>query len=112
MQSRTHLLTDLLSYSRPLEQTVLSLRQFSWDADIALVTLNRHHIIQILQRYLRHDLVQSDVEAWANAVEGREDVSYEFGYEDVLQEIVHILANPILTSPLNDKLAERLLQKL
>lgn len=112
MQSRTQLLSNLLSYSHPLEQTVASLRQFSWDAEAGLIILSRNHAIQLLERYLRNDLANSDVEAWANAIEGREDIDYESGYEDSLQEIIHILANPILTEPLDVELAERLLKKL
>ncbi len=112
MQSRTQLLADLLSYSHPLEQTVERLRQLSWDAEAALIILSRQHTIQLLKRYLLHDLTNSNIETWANAIEGREDIDFESGYEDCLQEIIHILANPVLTEPLNVELAERLLKKL
>ena len=63
MQSRTQLLADLLSYSHPLEQTVACLRQFSWDAEAALIILSRNHLIQLLERYLRGEFANNDVEA-------------------------------------------------
>lgn len=112
MQSRTQLLANLLNYSHPIEHTLTGLRQFSWDAEAALIILSRNHLIQLLERYLRGDFANSDVEVWANAIEGREDIDYESGHEDALQEIIHTLANPILTEPLDNELAGRLLKTL
>lgn len=112
MQSRTQLLARLLDYTHPLEQTVADLRQFPWDSEAALVVLSRQHIMRLLERYLRGELTESDVEAWANAIEGREDIDYEAGHGDVPQEAVHILANPVLTEPLDRFSAGRLLDAL
>jgi hypothetical protein len=112
MKSRIQVLTDLLDYSYPLEQMVLSLRQFPWDAETVLVILHRRHIIQLLERYLGKELANGEVEAWANAIEGREDIDYESEHEDILQEIIHILANPVLTESLDINLAEHLIKTL
>jgi hypothetical protein len=112
MQSRTQLLANLLRYSHPLEETIANLRQFPWDSEVALIVLSRNHVVELLERYLLGNLANCDVEAWANAIEGREDINYESGHENILQEIIHILANPVLTEPLDHLLAERLIKKL
>lgn len=112
MQARTQLLAYLLDYTQPLAQTIAGLRQFPWDSDSGLIILKREHIIHLLERYLSGELTGRDIEAWANAIEGREDIDYAAGQEDVLQESIYMLANPILTEPLNTTSAQRLLKKL
>jgi hypothetical protein len=56
----------------------------------------------------------ADVEDWANAVEGREDVGREAGYESLLNDAIFELANPMLHEPLTrehkDRLSARLLE--
>ena len=39
--------------------------------------LKKQQIVNILRRYFNGQLSSLDVENWANAIEGREDIEYE-----------------------------------
>lgn len=112
MKSRTQLLASLLSYDAPVAQIAGELKKFPWDAETALVTLARENVIQVLERYLRGELEASKVEEWANAIEAREDISFEAGYEEALQEAIYQLANPLLTMPLTTELMQQIKKNL
>ncbi len=112
MNTRTELLNSLLSFDQPLRQITSTLATFGWDSDLPLITLNRQHIATVLTRYLDSELSKVDVEDWANAIEGREDISYENGVTDELSNIVYQLANPRLTLPMSATSARELLKQL
>jgi len=112
MKSRTDLLTSLLSYDAPVEQIAGELKKFPWDAETALVTLTRDNIIRVLERYLREELEASQVEEWANAIEAREDIAFEAGYKEALQEAIYQLANPLLTESLTKESVRQIKKNL
>lgn len=112
MRSRAELLVSLLGYMQSLEKTLTELQQFEWDVAIPLIVLKPNHVTQLLERYLRNELTEADVEAWANAIEGREDIDYEDGYDDMLHEVIYVLANPLLTEPLDKVLAKNMIANL
>ncbi|MGK7946046.1 MAG: hypothetical protein AB4058_16410 [Microcystaceae cyanobacterium] len=112
IQTRHQLLNTLLKFEQPLSDTLNSLNNFSWDSEEVLVSLNKEHLINILQRYLQGELSLTDVENWANAIEGREDIEYEENYEEILEEILFVLANPLLSKPLSSHSAQDYLNQL
>ncbi len=111
MNEREILLQQLLMLSRPLSELHSSLSKLTWEGD-KLVTLRPQMVIGILQRYRSEEITSQDVEDWANAVEGREDIEYEQTHLDILRESIFILANPLLTTYLNKDEARRLIEKL
>ena len=84
------------------------LRGFSWDSDEELLQLEASHLIQVLRGYVDGAASAEEVEAWANAIEGREDI----GYQGKVLEAVHVLANPVLEGELTRDLASKLIQQL
>lgn len=102
MMNRVDLLELLLQFAQPLSEIVSPLNTFGWDSDSALVILDRQQVASVLRRYLSGELSPSDVENWANAIEGREDVGYESGFEEVIDKVIYELANPLLTRPLSN----------
>jgi hypothetical protein len=109
---RKEALVALLAYNAPLDQLVCALKQFPWDSEQELVTLKPVHIRAVLLRYLAQEITAQQVEDWANAIEGREDIAFEEAFESILGECIHQLANPLLTKPLTKDLAEELLRLL
>ncbi len=91
---------------------VEALRAFPWDADAVLITLTRGHMRAALQKYRNHTLDAAQLEDWANAIECREDIDFEAGYEDTLQQAIFQLANPLLTIPITPQNARLLVAKL
>ena len=77
-----------------------------------LVVLTRNHVISILKRYLSSELSSEDIESWANIIESREDIGYEENFEELLNDKVFELANPLLTESLSENLAEKISSQL
>ena len=102
--SRTELIERLVRFDAPLAPTVSALREFGWDCTEPLVTLDALSVRSVLQRYLSGGLTAADVEAWADAIECREDVDYSS-----FRDIIHELANPSLTRALTPTTAQELL---
>jgi hypothetical protein len=112
MNDRKEILLQLINYNQPIGQIEATLKQSPWDSEITLVTLTRQHMVDVLSRYLKQELTSEQIEAWANITEGREDIAFEFEYEDSLQEVIYCLANPLLTSPLNESNVNNFLEML
>ncbi|MEA5471706.1 hypothetical protein [Spirulina sp. 06S082] len=103
--TRSQLLESLLACDRDLENILFALNELGWDSEESLAVLNRQHIISILNRYLNKKLSSLAVENWANAVECREDISYEKNFETIIDRIIQELANPRIYRPLSHTIA-------
>jgi len=99
-QERRVTLEGLIRGDLPVPEARLRLARFPWDSDIELVKLTRHDLVRIIDRYLTGSIDGSDVEQWAEAIEGRDDVGYETSVADRLRQVVFELANPDLAAPL------------
>ena len=108
MPDQKTLLEQLIKFILPIEKLIDSLRALKWDSDETVILLERADIIAVLNRYMNDEITESYVEMWANAVEGREDVEYEDGYEDIIQSTIFELANPLLTKNLTLETATKL----
>jgi hypothetical protein len=109
MNTHHQLLNSLLKLDRPLTEILAPLNSLGWDNPQTFVTLKPQHITQILQSYLNHQITELEIENWANAIESREDIATE---EELLEQIIFDLANPLLTTPLTPQLAHHYLTQL
>lgn len=109
---RLAVLSDLLAMARPLEEIAAQLADMEWDYEGEGVELSRQHLATVLQRFLNNTLLADDVECWANLIEGREDVCFESGCGQKIEEVLFELANPLLTQPLDRSRAAVLLSAL
>ncbi len=100
MKDRETLLRSLLALDRPLEEIRSGLSLLGWDSSDDLAFFTKDHALSILRRFLGRSLSANKVEEWANAIEGREDIGFESRYESILRDLIHELANPLLTRPL------------
>jgi len=110
MNSRASQLEALLLLSRPLAVVVADLSQFGWDLENPSVSLAPTHISGILNRFLSGEFSAAEVEAWANAIECREDIEYSTA--SPVGSAIHELANPLLTQPLTMQSAQALAARL
>ena len=95
-----------------METLTHELSQFKWDSEKELVLLTKQHILRILQLFLAGQIKISEIEDWANAIECREDIGREKSSKDLINEIMHELANPELTTHLSKARAKILYDKL
>ena len=101
--TRIELLDKFLNMHEPVELLYDQLNKYKWDSNSELIILTRKHIIQALHLYISGEIVESKIEAWANAIESREDIGIENKFDKLIKDIMYELANPDLTSELTKK---------
>ena len=100
--NRKTALENLIKFKLPIDQTISDLAQIEWDSEVKLVSLKAAQIQNTLQLFTQGTISASEVEAWANAIECREDIRIE---SSLINEALHELANPQLTQLLSIKRA-------
>jgi len=86
---------DLVELRVPVAEAVRVLRRFPWDED-ELVDLDVAHVTAALAAYDAGVLNAPDLEAWADAVEGRDDIGRTAGQEQLLNDVLMALSSPEL----------------
>lgn len=109
---RVDLVTALVEGQFPLEPLRAELRTYPWDLDEPLVTLRPSHVEAILDRFLKGELTAAAVDAWANAIELRDDIGFADEGRDTLAHAIFVLANPDVNGHLTTKRAEALLAEI
>jgi hypothetical protein len=109
---RLALVDSLLAMTMPLAEVMRQLAAMSWDYEGVGVPLTKQHLSNVLGRYLRGEISEADIEMWANQVEGRDDVQIDPSYEPDIKDVLHELANPVLTHVLDLARAEHLVGTL
>ena len=106
---RLAVVSDLLELAKPLDEIAKQIAAMDWDYEGTGVGLQRQHLRTMLHRFLENLITSVDIEAWANLIEGREDVYFCGDGEERIEEVLHELANPLLTQPLDRNRARELL---
>jgi hypothetical protein len=104
---RRSILRDLVQLSRPLDDILDDLQRFPWDSEVEFVALTAGNISSILRRYRDGELSAETVEAWADAIELRDDIACD--PDAVAGKILFELANPLINEPLTRRRALDLL---
>jgi len=74
------------------------LRELPWDSSTDLVELTRAHVTHMLAEAQAGNLNSSDISAWAELIESREDIRLSEQDSDDLREFVFEAANPEINS--------------
>jgi hypothetical protein len=104
---RTAALRDLVELRKPPREARSALARFGWDSGQDLVSLSRADARRLLDCYSRGGLGAEDCAIWADALEGRDDLGYEQGQEDLLTNFLFEIANPEINGPLTAQLVDR-----
>lgn len=112
MDARSRLLQDLVTLSRPRREVLDELSKYPWDSHAELVVVGPEHVGAVLAGYLAGTMSAEDVEGWANALEGRDDIGFEKASAHEIKEMIHALANPLLTERLDGQVATRMLHRI
>ena len=106
--ARADLARRLVEYALPIEPVIAELSAYPWDCDSPLFVITPAHVASVLERYLAGELTAEQIERWGNLVEMRDDLDLaEHAYE-AIREVIHELANPLLTEPLSKESAFRM----
>lgn len=109
---RREALIDLIQLRVTTAEAVEAVRGYPWDSEIEVVMLRQEDIAALLKRYIQAELSSSDLEAWANAVEGREDIGVDAAGEHKIRTFLFETANPALANPISDAYAQRWITSL
>jgi len=105
--NRKEIIASLLDFDSSLELIRDRLSTLAWDSDLRVQCLPQH-IRRLLEKYLAGARSAEEVEAWANLVEGRDDIDVS----QPLREILFELANPAITQKLSPDRGRSLLNNL
>lgn len=109
--TRKDALWALVRFDRPIEAIRGGVDAFHFDWDrAALVVLTREHVAGVLCRWLAGELTETEVEDWANLVEGRDDLDLDPA-DPAVADAIFDLANPLLQGELPE-IGRGLVQKL
>jgi len=103
--TRKQLLEALLVSETPTDSLLSALAEFGWDCEEELVLLRCDHVAAMLRRFLSGEISGRNVSDWADAVEGRDDIGFDEGDEEILTDVIYELANPELTRALSSETA-------
>jgi len=103
---------SLVTLSEQVNAICSELSNLGWDSNYDLVIFKKNHALSVLWRLLEGEISPSQVEEWANAIEGREDIGFDNEHANVLQEFIYELANPSLTRALTISSAREWLSRL
>jgi hypothetical protein len=112
MNERKRALDSLLWFEYPVERHVVMLSAFTWDTDEEYAFFSVVHIAHVLGQFIEQRIDASQVEAWANLIEGRDDIGFERNSEKLLKEVLHELANPVLGQGLSMERAGQILKDI
>ena len=108
MRSRRELVSELIRNPR-IETTLLDeLASYGWDSEVELGTITQDDVCAVLAQLQSGALSAQEVHAWANRIEGRDDVAFQFGSEGVVNEAIFWLANPHINWPINNDLCQKI----
>lgn len=85
-------------WGQNLEENKKIIRQYPWDPIEweEKVILTANNIVNLLLRYIKWEISYEYLIDWADFLEVREDIDFEEDNEDIISELIHILANPLL----------------
>lgn len=98
---RLLIIADLLAMARPLKDIANELAEFNWDYEGDGIELRPQHLCSVLEHFLEGKLTATEIEEWANLIEMREDVAVKGVAKKKMEDVLHELANPLLTQPLD-----------
>lgn len=96
---RREALIALLERVGPVADSGQRLARFPWDCDGELAVLTADHIVRTLQAFLSGQLSEDDVETWAEALQGRDDLGLDPTRADDLKQALFELSTPQICGP-------------
>lgn len=111
MKDRASLLRSLIDFRDPIQNVMAGLQQLPWDVEIPVVQFSVDDATSVLRRYEAGQISEPDIEAWANAIEGRDEIGIDNDHLN-LREMIYQLANPSLTQRLTRDVAQGWLKEL
>ena len=95
MKNRKKLLINIIKLENNSERSKRELKNYPWDSQ-EIIHLTKMHIKAILEKYIKLEINNHEIENWADFLEGRDDVGFDENDFEKIKEIISELANPDL----------------
>ncbi|HWJ67119.1 MAG TPA: hypothetical protein VNT31_10605 [Nocardioides sp.] len=99
---RTRILQALVDAVLSPDAATSALAAFSWDSEDELVELGLDRLGLVLQRHLAGEIDDQQLSAWAEAVNGRDDIGYDGAHDVLVSGVLFELSTPELFGPLHE----------
>jgi len=101
----------LIEFPEDLDDVSNRLSKFCFDYDGEQVVFTLKDVAKALTLFIKGAKTEEEIEKWANLIEGREDIEFFEEDEEILDEVMHKLANPYLQGELTLEYCEEFLHK-
>ncbi len=91
--SKRELLLDLIKMRRPVEIVISALALHTWGR-VGVVELRASDAVRVLDCYTEGSVSNSELVAWSEAIECRDDIDLEPSYRDWLAQLLFEVSNP------------------
>lgn len=108
--NRQNILKNLVEFSKTLDELSYDLSSLNWDYEEEPFIVYSNQIVEVLNRYIVGEFNSHEIETWANLIECREDIKFEEEKEDILENIIYQLANPVLEGDITPKLCTEMIR--
>lgn len=108
---RMNAIENLALLKKEVRICIDAISEFDWDYDGIPFVLKGDEVARILVRFLDDNISPSELELWADALELREDIKFEEGERDWIQEVVAILSSSELNGPITKSSVTDLLRR-
>lgn len=108
---RRDALVALIEAVEPIADSLERLSRFPWDGQEEVALLRAEHVVRVLRAFRADRLTEQAVQAWADALEVRDDVAIERKHDDDLKQVLFELSTPEANEPMSE-LADRWLARL
>ena len=86
---------------------VTRLSDFGWGSDEELVTLRVSDASNALECYIRGRITAADLQLWADALEGRDDLGFDPRHSPRLKDLLFQLSTPEINGAITPEVASR-----
>ncbi|MGI8310447.1 hypothetical protein [Saccharopolyspora sp. ASAGF58] len=109
LETRRQAVSDLVLLRKTVPDAITEMRKYPWDCDEELITLGPTELRTAIEKFLAGALSAQELEDWANAVEGRDDIDFA---PEKMTDLVAEIANPMLFEPITPESMKKLADRL
>jgi hypothetical protein len=107
---RRQALVDLIDLRKPIDAAIRSLSSHAWGMAPEVVFGGRQ-ISRALAMFLAGEIDTRDLERWADAIEGRDDVEYDPSHSPAVADFLFEVSTPQVNGELTDERAHEWLRR-
>lgn len=109
IRDRASILTNVIQIKSDLNRLKTELDYYPWDSNELLVTISKEDFAQVFSRAISGEVTFTQLEDWANILEGRDDIDFEVSQ---MEDLIFELANPYLNGEINKARLEEIVNEL